>query len=86
MATITHKSSRASLQLTHELGGYIRWMRSRAPTENTKNIINTRIIQIESERDSLTPPQAWGLLTRARIRAPFDGEKISIKHKVTQHH
>jgi hypothetical protein len=58
MATITHKSSRASLQLTHELGGYIRWMRSRAPTENTKNIINTWIVQIEPERDSLTPPQA----------------------------
>jgi hypothetical protein len=25
-------------------------------------------------------------VTRARIRAPFDGEKISLKHKVTQHH
>jgi hypothetical protein len=35
------KSSRASLQLTHELGGYIRRMRSLAPTEN---IINTRIV------------------------------------------
>jgi hypothetical protein len=45
-ATITHKSSRASLQLTHELGGYIRRMRSRAPTENTKNTINTRIVQL----------------------------------------
>jgi hypothetical protein len=30
----------------------------------------------ESERDSLTPPQARGLLMRTRIRAPFDGEKI----------
>jgi hypothetical protein len=28
--------------------------------------------------------RAWSL-TRARIRAPFDGEKISLKHKVTQH-
>jgi hypothetical protein len=45
-ATITHKSPRASLQLTHGLGGYIRRRRSRAPTENTKNINNTRIIQM----------------------------------------
>jgi hypothetical protein len=45
-ATITHKSSRASLQLTHELGGYIRRMRSRTPTENMKNTINTKIIQL----------------------------------------
>jgi hypothetical protein len=46
MAIITHKSLRASLQLTHELGGYIRPMRSRAPTENPKNTINTRIVQL----------------------------------------
>jgi hypothetical protein len=26
------------------------------------------------------------LLTRARIRAPFNGEKIFLKHQVTQHH
>jgi hypothetical protein len=45
-ATITNKSSRASLQLTHELGGYIRRMRSCAPTENVKNTINTKIIQL----------------------------------------
>jgi hypothetical protein len=45
-AIITHKSSPASPQHTHELGGYIRRMRSRAPTENTKNTINTRIIQL----------------------------------------
>jgi hypothetical protein len=43
---ITHKSSRVSLQLTHELGGYIRRMRSHAPTENTKNTINTKIVQL----------------------------------------
>jgi hypothetical protein len=43
MATITNKSSRASLQLTHELGGYIRRMCSRAPTENLKNTSNTKI-------------------------------------------
>jgi hypothetical protein len=42
--TITHKSLRASLQLTHELGGYIRQMHLRAPTENTKNTKNTRIV------------------------------------------
>jgi hypothetical protein len=44
MATITNKSSRASLQLTHKLGGYIRWMRSRAPAGNEKNTTNTEII------------------------------------------
>jgi hypothetical protein len=41
--TITNKSSRASLQLTHELGGYIRRMRSRTPTEKMKNTTNTKI-------------------------------------------
>jgi hypothetical protein len=45
-ATTTHKSPRASLQRTHGLGGYIRRMRSSTPTENTKNIINTRIVQL----------------------------------------
>jgi hypothetical protein len=45
MATITYKSSRSSLQLTHKLRGYIRRMHSRAPTENTKNTINTKIVQ-----------------------------------------
>jgi hypothetical protein len=33
----------------------------------------------EPERDSLTPTQARGLLTRAWIRAPFDSEIISLK-------
>jgi hypothetical protein len=42
-ATTTNKSSRASLQLTHELGGYIWRMRSCAPTENMKNATNTEI-------------------------------------------
>jgi hypothetical protein len=32
-------------------------------------------------RESLTPSQAQGLLTRAQIRAPFDGEIISLKEK-----
>jgi hypothetical protein len=31
----------------------------------------------------LTPSQAWGLLTRARITTPFDGEIIS--PKTTRH-
>jgi hypothetical protein len=39
-AAITNKSSRASLQLTHELRGYIRRMRLRAPTEDVKNTTN----------------------------------------------
>jgi hypothetical protein len=51
-ATIMNKSSRASLQLTHELGGYIRRMRSRTPTENMKNTINTKIVQLSL---SVTP-------------------------------
>jgi hypothetical protein len=33
----------------------------------------------EPERDSLIPTQARGLLAKARIRAPFDGEIISLK-------
>jgi hypothetical protein len=45
-ATITNKSSRASLQLTHEIGGYIRLMHSRAPAEDVKNALNTKIIQL----------------------------------------
>jgi hypothetical protein len=46
MARITNKSSRASLKLTHELGGYIRRMRSHAPTENMENTANTKIIRL----------------------------------------
>jgi hypothetical protein len=52
MATLTNKSSWASLQLTHELGGYIRWMRSLAPTESMKNTINIEIIRLSL---SVTP-------------------------------
>jgi hypothetical protein len=44
-----------------------------------KNTINTKDRPTEPERDSLTPPRARGLLTRARIRAPFDGEITSLK-------
>jgi hypothetical protein len=42
MATIKLKSPRASLQLTHGLGGYIWRMRSRTPTENTENNTNAK--------------------------------------------
>jgi hypothetical protein len=52
MATITNKSSRVSLQLTHELGGYIRRMHSCAPTENLKNTFNSKIRQLSL---SVTP-------------------------------
>jgi hypothetical protein len=52
MATKTNKSSQASLQLTHELGGYIRRMRSRAPTEDLKNTSDTKIHQLSL---SVTP-------------------------------
>jgi hypothetical protein len=44
-AKIANKSSRASLQLSHELGGYIRRMRSRTPTKNEKSITNTKILR-----------------------------------------
>jgi hypothetical protein len=66
--TNTNKISRASLRLTHELGGHIRRMRSRAPTEDLKNTSNTKIHQLSL---SATPTQARGLLTRARIRSPL---------------
>jgi hypothetical protein len=70
-ATITNKSSRASLQLTHELGGYIRRMRSRAPTENLKNASNTKTHWLSLSATPQTPTQARGLLTRAWIRGPL---------------
>jgi hypothetical protein len=41
-ATNTNKSSRVSLLLIHELGGYIWRMRSRAPTENLNHATNTK--------------------------------------------
>jgi hypothetical protein len=45
-ATIKLKSLRASLQLTRGLGGYIRRMRSHAPTENTENNANAKPTQL----------------------------------------
>jgi hypothetical protein len=65
------KSSRASLQLTHGLGGYIRRMRLRAPTGKVKSKNQHQAFLTEPERDSLTPSQAQRLLTRARIRTPL---------------
>jgi hypothetical protein len=59
-ATITNKSSRASLQLTHELGSYIRRMRLRAPTENMKNISNTKIIQLSLSTTPRLPLRLGG--------------------------
>jgi hypothetical protein len=55
MTMVKIKSPRASLQLTHGLGGYIRRMRSRAPTENTENSTNTKPTQL-SLRATLSLP------------------------------
>jgi hypothetical protein len=60
MATITSKSSRASLQLTHELGGYIRRLRSRAPTENLKNTSNSNIHQLSLSATPRLPLRLGG--------------------------
>jgi multidrug resistance efflux pump len=56
-------------------------MHSRAPTEKTKNKNQHQAFSTEPVRESLTPSQARGLLTRAQIRAPFDGEIISLEVK-----
>jgi hypothetical protein len=37
----------------------------------------------EPERDSSTPTQAQGLLTRAQIRAPFDGKIVPLNNSKT---
>jgi hypothetical protein len=73
------KTPQASLQLTYGLGGYIRRMRSRVQTGKTKNKDRHKAFSTEPVCESLTPPQARGLLTRAQIRAPFDGEIISLE-------
>jgi hypothetical protein len=54
-ATIIHKNPQASLQLTQEFKGYIRRMRSRTPTENTKNIINAGSVQLSLSATPLLP-------------------------------
>jgi hypothetical protein len=53
-------------------------MRSRAPTENNEEQHQNQAHSTDPERESSTHPQAQGLLTRARINAPFDGKKISL--------
>jgi hypothetical protein len=79
-ATITNKSLRASLQLTHKLRGYIRQMRSRAPTEKCEHHQH-RDHSAEPERDSLTPSQAWGLLMRARLGPPLTARLSPLKQQ-----
>jgi hypothetical protein len=59
-ATVTNKSSRVSLQLIHELGGYIRRMRSRAPTESLKNITNTKTDQLSLSATPRLPLRLGG--------------------------
>ena len=54
-------------------------MRSRAPTGKTKNKDRRKAFSTEPVCESLTPSQAQGLLTRAQIRAPFDGEIITLE-------
>jgi hypothetical protein len=76
MATITNKSSRASLQLTRELHPADALSRTHREREEHHQHQDH---PAEPEHDSLTPSQAQELLTRARIRAPFDGEIISPK-------
>jgi hypothetical protein len=83
MATITNKSLRVNLQLTHELGGYIRRMRSCAPPENLKNASDTKTHQLSLSATPQTPAQARGLLTRVRIRGPFDDKIIPLKDNKT---
>jgi hypothetical protein len=72
------KIPRVSLQFTHGLGGYIWRMRSCAPNGKIKSKNQHKAFSTEPERDSSTPSQARGLRTRAQIRAPFDGEIISL--------
>jgi hypothetical protein len=60
MAANTNKISRASLQLTHELGGYIQRMRSRAPTEDLKNTSNTKIHQLSLSATPRLPLRLGG--------------------------
>jgi hypothetical protein len=59
-ATNTNKSSRASLQLNHKLGGYIRRMRSCAPTEDLKNASNTKIHQLSLSATPRLPLRLGG--------------------------
>jgi hypothetical protein len=59
-ATITNKSLQASIQLTHELGGYIRRMHSCALTENEKSITNTKIVRLSLSATPQLPLRLGG--------------------------
>jgi hypothetical protein len=50
-----------------------------APTEKTKSKKPSQHLSSEPVRESLTPSQARGLLTRVWIRAPFDSEIITLE-------
>jgi hypothetical protein len=65
------KSPQVSLQLTRGLEGYIRQMRSLAPTGKTENKNQHQAFSADPVRESLTPYEARGLLMRAQIRAPL---------------
>jgi hypothetical protein len=49
------------------------------PLEELASASHDKSPSAEPECDLLTPTQARGLLTRARIRAPFDGKIIPLK-------
>jgi hypothetical protein len=51
---------------------------------NTPKSTSEKLSTYEVTR--LRPEEATRYMTMARIRAPFDGERIFMKHKVTQHH
>jgi hypothetical protein len=82
-ATITNKSSRVSLQLTHELGGYIRRMRSRAPTENYKNVSNSKTHRLSLSVTLQLPLRLGGYRRGPGLGAPFDGKIISLEDNKT---
>jgi hypothetical protein len=84
--TNTNKSSRASLQLTHELGGYIRRMRSGSPTEDLKNTSNTKIHQLSLSATPRLPLRLGGYWRGPRFGAPFDGKIFQLEDKKTTIH
>jgi hypothetical protein len=83
MATITNKSSRANLQLTHELEGYIRRMRSRAPTENLKNTSNTKTHRLSLSATPQLPLRLGGYRRGPGLASPFGGKIILLEDNKT---
>jgi hypothetical protein len=77
-ATMKFKSPRASLQLTHRLGGYIRRMHLRAPTGNTKNNTNTKPNQLSLSATPLLPHRLEGYQRGPRLGPPLNGKMISL--------